>query len=493
MPLLSRKIILASAREDLAEMEPLLSQQGLEIHLCSDGTRALELSLSLFPDLMVLDTDIPLLPAPRLIQILLANPRTEKIAFFFIGHEGEEVDGFRRHKDRFMPRPFNPEQLFSQIVSHYNRIERTEQVGRQEKEIRGNLNQISLVDLIQVLGVNRKDGVLSLNTETRRGTIFLRDGRVVNARVGRVEGEKAFFRLLHWDEGDFWFSPGTVEVEIEITDPVDHLIIEGLRQYDEMAAQQSVLPRPEAFLVLKVPRDRLPRGMRPATQEVIVLVEYYPQVKDLLDHCPRSDFEILQILKVLRDKGVLEEMHDGESCEVARSPLLSSKEIIAVKDHLGERDALLEEASAKLILLAATAGDIRRFVQALQGVAEFEPSQDFLLGEDNLGLGDIGRLVVTETFSLRLFSLPATAETGPLWTPFCRRLFGVVSLAGDGSLSAAEEFFRYRGRAPVAAVTFDEPREGSFSLKRGDRQRFRALLAYFATRFHRSTTVREDL
>ncbi len=493
MPKLFNKIVLASSQEDLAGLVDLLLQHGMEVHLCKDGARALELSLTTFPDLMVLDTDVPLLPATRLAQILLSNPRTERIGFFYIGREGEEVEGFRRHKDCFLPRPFNPEQLLAAVLAHFGRLERTEQVGRQEKEIRGNLNQISVTDLVQILGVNRKEGVLSLSSTWGRGTIFIRDGSVINARVGRVDGDKAFYRLLDWNEGDFWFSPGAVDAEVRINAPVDHLVIDGLRQIDERKAQSASLPSPDSFLEMKIPRDRLPRGLRPTTQEILILAEYYPLVQDILDHCPRPDFEVLQVLKVLIDKGLLAERKEGLTTEISRIPLLSSDEIIGIKDLLGERDVLLDEASAKLILLAETADDVRRFVQSLQGISEFEPAHDFLLGEDNLSLGDVGRLVITETFSLRLFSLPATAETGPLWTPFCRRLFGVVSLAEPGAVVAAEEFFQLRSRVPVLSISFNKPREGAFLLKRGDRMAFRELLAYFATHFRRSQLTREDV
>ncbi|OHB24922.1 MAG: hypothetical protein A2X84_04050 [Desulfuromonadaceae bacterium GWC2_58_13] len=493
MPRQLTKIILTSNREDLVGLADLLLQHGLEVNLCRDGAQALELSLTLFPDMMVLDTEIPLLPATRLAQILLSNPRTERIAFFYIGREGEEVDGFRRHKDCFVPRPFNPEQLLVAVLGHFSRLEKTEQVGRQEKEIRGDLNQISVTDLVQVLGVNRKDGVLSLSSVAGRGTIFMREGSVINARIGRVDGDKAFFRLLDWDEGTFWFSPGPVDVEVRINVPVDHLVIDGLRQLDEMKAQLASLPAPDSCLEMKVPRDRLPRGLRPTTQEILILAEYYPLVQDILDHCPRPDFEVLQVLKVLIEKGVLEERKEGLTSEISRIPLLTSDEIIVIKDHLGERDVLLDEASAKLILLALTAADIRRFVQALQGISEFEPAHDFLLGgEDSLGLGDVGRLVITETFSLRLFALPATPETGPLWTPFCRRLLGVVSLAKPGEAAAAEEFFKFRSHLPVVSVVFNDPIEGAFVLKRGDRMAFRELLAFFAAHFRRSRPARED-
>ncbi len=483
MSRLFRKIILASASEEVRRMEEALVQEGFEVHMCGDGAKALELSLTLFPELMIVDTDVPLLPAERLAQILLTNPRTEPMAFFFIGSEGEQVEGFRRHKDRFTTRPFNPEQMLSGILSYFNRKERTERVSRQEKDIEGSLNQVSLVDLLQIFGLNRKDGVLSLSQDGERGTVFLLAGCVINARVGRVEGEKAFFRLLRWESGKFCFAPGKVDVEVQIATPMDHLIMEGLRQSDEMLAQAAELPALDALLELKVPRDRLPRGLRPTTQEILVLLEYYSLVKDILDHCPRPDFEILQVLRVLIEKGLVEQFHESVESEADINPLLSSSQVIALKDHLGERDVLLEEASAKLILLASAAEDIRKFVNTLQGIGEFEPESDFQINGSGLGLGDIGRLVVGDTFYLRLFSLPATEEAAPLWTPFCRRLFGVVSLVANGTLGSAEEYFKNRARVPVIRVGFADGEEGRFQLRKGDRAELQRMLTTFASRF----------
>ena len=493
MPRLCNKIVLAGDQPDLIGMIDLLRQNGLQVQHSPDGARALELCLSLAPELMVLDTEVSLLPATRLVQILLSNPRTERMAFFYVGREGEEVDGFRRHKDGFLPRPFNPEQLLSAILGHFNRLEKTAQVGRQEKDIRGHLDQIAVTDLVQVLGVNRKDGVLSLHGAGGRGTIFLREGFVVNARLGRVDGDKAFFRLLAWTDGEFWFSPGGIDVEARITVPIDHLIIEGLRQMDEMAAQSASLPDLDACLELKIPRERLPRGLRPTTQEILVLTEYYSQVREILDHCPRPDFEVLQILKMLLDKGVLGVRRDSGQAESGRLPLLTSEEVILIKDHLGERDVLLAEASAKLVLLADEVEDVRRFVRSLQGIGEFDPAHDFLLGEEGLGLGDIGRLLINETFALRLFVLPATREAAPLWTPFLRRLFGVLCLSDGPGMAAAREFFQNRAQAPVVTAAFDEPKKGAFFLKKGDRKSFRELLAFFASQFRRPLPAREDL
>lgn len=485
MPVLKQKIILASKAEDLLPLIELLRQQGCEVIHCEDGAKALELALTSNPGLMVLETYLPLLPSSRLAQILRANPRTEGVAFVFIGQEGEEVDGFRRHKDQFFVRPFNHEQLLGAILGYLRRLEQTRKVGRQDQEVEGALNQISLVDLLQIFNLNRKDGVLTLRRGEQSGTITLLGGLVANSRLAQLQGEKAFFRLLNWVEGSFSFTPGRSDEETRITTPTDHLILEGLRQQDELAAQLDRLPKLDDELVLQVPRGNLPSGLRPATQEILVLLQYYHRVQDILDHCSRPDLEVLQILQILLDKGLLGAAPRTPEKEAEQILLLSSEEIIAIKDGLGEGDVLLEEASAKLVLLANSNDDLQAFITSLQGIREFEPAGELLRHPGQLPLGDVGRLKVADTFVVRLFCLPATPSSAPLWQPFCRRLLGVLSIGPGEGVANAEEFFRLNSNAPVVPLSGVSKRPGGLSLSPGDRQGLRQLLYAFAEPFRR--------
>lgn len=491
----SPQILLAGALKEFSPMSGLLARQGFQVESCADGAKALELALTFNPRLVVVDAEIGLLPAPKLVQILRTNPRTGETCFFFVGPEGTEVEGFRPRRDRFIPRPFNVEQVLAEIQGFFTRSDRSVPEAEAARSVEGSLKQIPLVDLLQVFGLNRKDGILTLSRGKETGAVFLTGGRVVNAEQGRVAGEKAFFRLLRWEEGEFRFLPSDGRSEVRIRRSLDHLIMEGLRQKDELAAQADRFPAGESFLALNVPPDRLPSGLRPATQEVLLLLENYPRVGDLLDHCSRSDLEVLQILRLLMEKELVElgEKRAGNTARRReRSPLLLSEEVIALKDVLGEGDILLQKASAKVILLVTCAEDIERFLQALQGIDEFEPEVEWPVDENRQVLGDIGRLAVSDTFYLRLFALPAAPEASPLWGPFCRRLFGVVSVGGRETVREAENFFLHTVKTPLARVSLDGAEEGMFVLQRGNRSGLRKLLGYFAAQLPGRKPERED-
>lgn len=477
-----RRLLMVGNHADFAALVAPLQAQGFAVLLCDDGPQALECALRFAPGLLLVDMGLAGVSPERLSHILRTTPQLKDLPFFFIGKEGTHVDGFQRHRDIFASRPFNPEQLIREITSSFTRRERARQVGVQEKQVEGNLSQIALIDLLQIFALNRKSGMLSLARRSEQGALYLSDGLVVNARIGRVEGEKAVYRLLTWQDGKFWFFPGQPEVEVRITVQTDHLIMEGLRQNDEMAAQAVTLPGPDVQLSLKIARDRLPAGLRPATQEVLQKLEYFPCVADLLDQCSVPDYELLQILKTLLDKGVVEERRTEATPSRQRQVLLTTTQIIAARERLGDSDALMEQGTAKLVLIASTAEQLRRFVQSLQGIHEFEPDDAFLSGGQDLALGDLGVLTLSETFSLRLFSLPAERAMAPLWPVFLRRSFGIVMLTPAGALPEMETFLAQRPGDPFVFVGPEATPSGTFALPRGDRSALRTLLATFADR-----------
>ena len=89
---------------------------------------------------------------------------------------------------------------------------------RSEEEHTGSLLDINLTDVLQVLSVNKKTCTLFLKKGNEKGEIYLKDGRIVDARAGSIGGEPALFHLLDWEGADFYIGTsveGNVTVRIE--------------------------------------------------------------------------------------------------------------------------------------------------------------------------------------------------------------------------------------------------------------------------------------
>ena len=439
-------ILLAGDDPAFVDLAQRLKAQGFNAEHATDGNLALQLALDLKPSLVVIDAALRAIPAPRFAQILRTNRQGNDLPIVFVGADGEEIEGFVRHRDGFFARPLNGSQLVAFVEKHFNRVARAQQLLQQKQEVEGSLDQLGITDLLQLFGLNGKSGTLFLARGAERGTVLLRNGQIINAHLGRVDGEKALFRLLLWTSGTFRFSPGAVSGSAKISASIEHLIMEGLRLGDEAAAQAERLPARQSRMQLTIPKERLPQGLRSATREILLKLESYPRVSDLLDHCPYADLQILQVLRVLREKGVISESRDESVGVIA--PLLTATAIHAVHQRLYGVDRLGEDLTAIVLILSPSALAMSEFMPTLHVLPEFVSSSPPL--DDPLLPVELGRLPLSENFALRFITVPALAEFSPLWALYTRQLFGVITLAPIGSFPVAERIFSSCGTVLVS-------------------------------------------
>ena len=75
--------------------------------------------------------------------------------------------------------------------------------------LQGSLSELPLPDVIQLVSVSGKTGAFDIQSNEGAGKIFLRDGQIVDALVGRLRGDSAVYEMAIWSEGTFSFNPGS--------------------------------------------------------------------------------------------------------------------------------------------------------------------------------------------------------------------------------------------------------------------------------------------
>ncbi|HVO31450.1 MAG TPA: DUF4388 domain-containing protein, partial [bacterium] len=229
-----------------------LSAQGIEVRVTRDGGRALEVAVLEQPDLVVFDADSGVLDAPRFCEILRGNPRTEKTPVVVTGYDARPSSsplgaptpaGGLGIGAVFIPRPFTVEALTARVRELLRSRSAAEQVADHAATsvVQGNLAEIALVDLLQIFVMNRKEGRLLIAGDptgpeaAREGEIHLKSAQITHARLGATEGTKALYRLLQWRKGRFSWQPGPTSPVRTIKSAPDAVVMEGMRQADEIA------------------------------------------------------------------------------------------------------------------------------------------------------------------------------------------------------------------------------------------------------------------
>jgi TonB family protein len=103
---------------------------------------------------------------------------------------------------------------------------------------RGNVETIDLLDVIQLLSLGKKTGVLVLAGGPREGRMFFDDGEIIAARSEETTGEEAFSEILTIKRGTFRFEAGAIRTERTIHQLTSGLILDALRRQDEQGRKR---------------------------------------------------------------------------------------------------------------------------------------------------------------------------------------------------------------------------------------------------------------
>lgn len=102
-------------------------------------------------------------------------------------------------------------------------------------ELSGNLEFLSLADVMQLLGGNGDSGVLRIHSPhtADTGVVFFLDGNPIDAFAGSKTGIDALYALFGWVEGQFEFRTEKCPEDKKIKQGRMKIILDGLRQLDD--------------------------------------------------------------------------------------------------------------------------------------------------------------------------------------------------------------------------------------------------------------------
>lgn len=179
----------------------------------------------------------------------------------------------------------------------------------QTRSMTGAIDEIPLPDLLQLLGSSKKSGVLVVRSDDDVGKIFLKKGIVTFATINDVDQVpplKSVYRMLTWTRGSFELGPPDErEMVGEVSASVQELLMEGLRQIDELAVIRDKLPDISANLVVPHPLQPSLRDLAPPALDVLQLAYNHQQLAKILNQSAATDLDTARVVLSLLDGGYL--------------------------------------------------------------------------------------------------------------------------------------------------------------------------------------------
>lgn len=417
-----------------------------------DGSKALELSITEFPDLIMFYRHCPLISAKQFLRILRTNPRTESIPLIILADEALATATLPGYLEGVLVKPLNLDEVRAHVNSVFQRADAAREVGQERGAVQGSLDQISMVDLLQVFSMNRRSGCIRLTggPQRARAEVFVADGRIDDAVIGNARGEKALYRLLAWEDGTFEFVPGATASANTISAATDSLLMEGMRQGDELARVRESAPALEAEIKRLVPPEEVPEGLHPVTAEIFDLLQFYSRVGDLIDRAKATDLEVVLALQSLLSNELIRVVEPA--IEEGAEPLLTQDQVFDVLGRMrsaGLSPTFLQKP--KIAVLCESAEELQSFAGALTRVPEFEAAN--LERVVRNGFGAIGNVTLSRGFVPEVYAISTDERMLPLSFSMSAGTIAVITIGSlEGGLSAAVEMLERERRASVLRV-----------------------------------------
>jgi len=106
----------------------------------------------------------------------------------------------------------------------------------------GDLSQIRLLDILNLLIHERKTGKVTLRKGGTLGEIFVENGRIVHGAAESAYGEEAIYLMMTWMIGKFSYTPDVFPDSKTINSPTEQILSEGLQRVQEWDRIRKAIP-----------------------------------------------------------------------------------------------------------------------------------------------------------------------------------------------------------------------------------------------------------
>jgi len=210
-----------------------------------------------------------------------------------------------------------PELSISLLAVLSKRLEdglRKQRAAARYQHLSGNLRFFDLPTIIQTLATSERTGTLTITDQLERvfARIYFEAGRVLYAEVGHLRGEEAFYQLFQSPVQDgFSFKggppPGELQEEEEIGTTTMGLLMEAVRQQDELKVLKETYSDPNR--VLRPQSETLlwdDDDTKALAQEIWARLHRGETTDQMMRELPACQYRIYKVLSIMNEKGLAE-------------------------------------------------------------------------------------------------------------------------------------------------------------------------------------------
>jgi len=264
------------------------------------------------PDLIISETKFPTEPDGfELRRRIRASADWGVIPFVFLTAETtieNKIRGLELGVEDYLTKPIYIKEIVTRINILLAKKQRLAFEDRRDgTRFAGRVADMPVVDVIQTIEVSRKSGVIQFTgPHERQAAIYFRDGKVIDAEAGTLQGEDAVYRLLTWSEGDFEVIFRTVRRREAINTSSQGLLMEGMRRLDEwQRLLEQLPPLTHRFEIDTIELAGRLGEVPDDNNRILRLIDGKRSLLEVIDGSDVGDLECLQAISRLYFEGML--------------------------------------------------------------------------------------------------------------------------------------------------------------------------------------------
>jgi predicted transcriptional regulator len=169
----------------------------------------------------------------------------------------------------------------------------------------GDLSQIRLLDILNLLILEGKTGKVTLKKGAALGEIFVENGNITHGATETSQGEEALFLMMTWMIGKFSYTPEVLPDSKTIQRSTEQILHEGVQKVQEWDRIRKVIPSTDVAFRLSS-RNGADVVLRPDEWNTVICMNGIKTVGEISRELGVSEIEAAKHLYRLLEAGLIE-------------------------------------------------------------------------------------------------------------------------------------------------------------------------------------------
>jgi len=196
-------------------------------------------------------------------------------------------------------------------------------------DIQGNLENTRCPEIIKILTLGKRAGRLFISSGSETGSIYFKDGKIIHAKCGNIEGVKAIYEMAAWSSGSYKFFIDESSDLITINIPADEILRETENRIRQMEKIASLIPSANTVFTLENDIKDKEVILKAVQWKMLSFIDGKKTISEIAQTIGISDSDAMKVFYTLFRQGLIRDSEQGASSNQQKNSGLPETDFIS--------------------------------------------------------------------------------------------------------------------------------------------------------------------